>query len=64
MLESEASIRITMLCRSKLQSHTFPSKGVPYAILAGRLFPMLVRVDKGQEDGMTYFNLLQRSPLG
>lgn len=30
----------------------------------GVFFPMLVRVDKGEEDGMTYFNLLQRSPLG
>lgn len=27
----------------------------------GAFFPMLIRANEGQEDGMTYFNPLQRS---
>lgn len=30
----------------------------------GAFFPILIRVDQGQEDGMAYFNPPQRSPMG
>lgn len=41
--------------------HTFQSKGVPYVIMGGAFFPMLIRAHESREDGMTYFNPLQRS---